>query len=85
MCVHINIYTGSLAFGDAGNEGHETGTAKELGDKDGGVSLGMRVVYPLQALSKHAIVATTLSKNPTAIATHFLHINLIVEIQGGRR
>lgn len=73
-------------FRDTGNEGHETGTAKELGDEDGGVSLRLRFVYPLQALSKHAIVAATLSKNPTAIATHdLLHINLKAEIQGRRR
>jgi len=67
------VCTRSLAIGDVGDEGHEAGTAEELGDKDGGVGLGLGGVYPLQALSKH--VAATLSKNPAAITTHLRHIH----------
>jgi hypothetical protein len=69
------VCTRSLAIGDVGDEGHEAGTAEELGDKDGGVGLGLGGVYPLQALSKHAVVAATLSKNPAAITTHLRHIH----------
>lgn len=35
-----------MGFGDGGNEGHEAGAAKELGDEEGGMSLSLWVVYP---------------------------------------
>jgi len=64
-----------LAFRDVGDEGHEAGTAEELGDEDCGVGLGLGVLYPLQALSKHTVVAATFTKNPAPIATHLRHIH----------
>lgn len=41
--------TGSLGLGDVGDEGHEAGAAEELGDEDGGVTLGFGSLDPLQA------------------------------------
>lgn len=43
------INTRSLGLGDVGDEGHEAGAAKELGDEYGGVTLGFRGLDPLQA------------------------------------
>jgi hypothetical protein len=66
----VSRLTWTLALGHGGHEGHEAGTAKELGNKDGGISLSLGIIYPTYALSKNTILAASLSKNSTAIAAH---------------
>lgn len=41
-----HMLTRSLVGGYGGKERHESGTAEELGDEEGGVSLGLWVLYP---------------------------------------
>jgi len=43
----VTLHTGSLVGRYGGKERHESSTAKELGHKEGGVSLGLWVLYPL--------------------------------------
>lgn len=62
--------TGTLGFGDGGDEGHEAGAAEELGNKDGGACLSLWGADPLNALTKHAVFTATFSQNSTPIATH---------------
>lgn len=71
-----------MVLGDSGDEGHETGTAEELGNKDSGMGLGLWAVYPFQALPKHAVVAAALSKNPATAAAHsgWQHFNIYIYI-----
>ena len=51
-------------------EVHKTGTAVELGEKDGCIGLRFRSFDPIKAGSETAVIATTFPKNPTAIAAH---------------
>jgi hypothetical protein len=40
--------TWALRLGDGSDEGHEAGTAEELGDEDNGVALRLGAIDPLQ-------------------------------------
>lgn len=62
--------TGTLVYRHGRDEGYEAGTAEELGNKDGGIRLSLRIVYSLEALSKHAIITAALSEDSTPITAH---------------
>lgn len=66
----MRVVTRSLRLGDGRDEGHEAGTAEELGDEDGGVALGFGGVDPLQTRAQDARLAATLSEDSAPIATH---------------
>jgi hypothetical protein len=52
------------------DEIQEAGAAVELGKEDGGVSLGLRALDPLQARSDAAGLAASFPEHSASIATH---------------
>lgn len=78
------VLTGPLVFGDGGDEGHEAGTAEELGDEDGGVALRFGGFNPLQTCSENTCFAAALAKNTATVATHLslsLSLSRLNELQ----
>lgn len=59
-----------MGLGDSRYEGEKTATTEELGDKEGGVALGICAVDPAEARPEDAGLAATLSQNPTPVAAH---------------
>ncbi|KAG5526346.1 hypothetical protein RHGRI_032581 [Rhododendron griersonianum] len=64
------VITRTLRLGDGGEQGHEAGKAKKLGDKNGGVGLSLVALDTMKRLSQYAILSASLSKNSTSVATH---------------
>ncbi|KAG0451148.1 hypothetical protein HPP92_026571 [Vanilla planifolia] len=63
-------FTRSVRIRDGRDEGHEAGAAKELGYEDGGMSLRLRTLDPLQAWPKDTGIAASFTENSATIAAH---------------
>lgn len=70
MESEIGKPTGSLGFGDGGDEGKKVAAAEELGEQKNGVALGGGRVDPLKARSQDACLATALSQYAATVAAH---------------
>jgi hypothetical protein len=62
--------TRSEVLGPGIDEIHEASTAVELGKEDGGVTLGLGALDPLQARSNAAALAASFPQHTASIATH---------------
>lgn len=65
-----SIHTGSEMLGSGIDEVHEASTTVELGEEDGSIGLGFRVLDPLETRSDAAVLTAALAKDPTTVAAH---------------
>lgn len=62
--------TGALGLGDVGDEGHEAGSAEELGHEDGRMPLSLGALDPLQARPQNARITAPFPQDPTPVTAH---------------
>lgn len=67
---YVLFITGTLGFGDGGDEGEEVAAAEELGEEESGVALGFGGVDPVQARPQYACLAASLSQYSASVAAH---------------
>ncbi|PON91099.1 LOW QUALITY PROTEIN: hypothetical protein TorRG33x02_131300 [Trema orientale] len=61
--------TRAVVVGDGGDEGH-VAAAEELGEKQGGVALGLGGLDPVQARPQYARLAAPFSEHSATVAAH---------------
>lgn len=59
-----------MGLRDRRKEGHESGSAEELGHEKGGVSLSLRALKCLKTLPENAVVIAALSEYSATVAAH---------------
>jgi hypothetical protein len=59
-----------LRIRNSGDKGHETSTAEEFSDEDGGVALSIGGFNPLNTWPEDTILAATFPENTATIAAH---------------
>ncbi|PON54278.1 hypothetical protein PanWU01x14_196680 [Parasponia andersonii] len=70
MCMIMRSGTRAVVVGDGGDEGHEVAAAEELGEKQGGVALGLGGLDPVQARPQYARLAAPFSEHSATVAAH---------------